>query len=65
MLLGTLLAQEVPLPAMMRHALPLAWTRDPFDRMIAAHSLARRPPLCSVVRCVRAHHRFLARELRG
>jgi PIN domain nuclease of toxin-antitoxin system len=33
--------------SLIQHALPLAWTRDPFDRLLAAHSIARRMPLCS------------------
>jgi PIN domain nuclease of toxin-antitoxin system len=56
---------EVPLVALVRHTLPVSWTRDPFDRMLAAHSLARRVPLCSVDRRVRKHHRLLPGELRG
>lgn len=55
---------EVPLNALIRHALPLDWTRDPFDRLIAAHSASRRVPLCTADRTMRAHHRFLPLELR-
>lgn len=39
------------------------WTRDPFDRLLAAHSLARRLPLCSLDRRVRSHHRLVVEEL--
>ncbi len=55
---------EVPLTGLIRHALPLDWTRDPFDRLIAAHSASRRIPLCTVDRTIRAHHGFLPLELR-
>lgn len=54
---------DVPLVNLVRHALPLDWTRDPFDRLLAAHSAARRVPLCSIDRTVLEHHRFLPAEL--
>ena len=54
---------EAPLMALVRHALPLAWTRDPFDRLLAAHSTARRLPLCTLDRRMRAEHRMLVPEL--
>lgn len=59
-----LVVDEAPLAALVRHALPLEWTRDPFDRLLAAHSASRRVPLCSVDRRIRAHHRYLPKELR-
>ena len=55
---------EVPLLAMVRNAFDLSWTRDPFDRLLAAHSRARRVPLCTVDRRMRAHHPLLVSELR-
>lgn len=55
---------EAPLAALVRHALPLDWTRDPFDRLLAAHSASRRVPLCTVDRTIRAHHRYLPEEMR-
>ena len=55
---------EAPLLALVRHALTLAWTRDPFDRMLAAHSSARRVPLCTTDRTIREYHRYLPREIR-
>jgi PIN domain nuclease of toxin-antitoxin system len=59
------LIDEVPLVALMEKALPLSWTRDPFDRLLAAHSEARRVPLCSLDRRMREEHRFVVKELRG
>ncbi len=53
---------DIPLVTVIRHALRLDWTRDPFDRMLVAHSLARRIPLCTVDRRIRAHHRLIAVE---
>jgi PIN domain nuclease of toxin-antitoxin system len=53
---------DIPLVTVIRHGLGLDWTRDPFDRMLVAHSLARRTPLCTVDRSIRAHHRLLATE---
>ena len=59
------LIDEVPLVALVEKALPLSWTRDPFDRLLAAHSEARRIPLCSLDRRIRTNHRLLVEELRG
>lgn len=57
------IVDEVPLVALIRHALKLDWTRDPFDRLLAAHSQARRLPLCTVDRNLRSHHPLLPQEL--
>jgi len=54
---------EVPLMALVTHALPLTWTRDPFDRLLAAHSAARRTPLVTLDRRLREEHGFLVPEL--
>jgi PIN domain nuclease of toxin-antitoxin system len=54
---------EVPLVRLIQHALPLTWTRDPFDRLLAAHSAARRTPLCTLDRTIRRHHAWLPPEL--
>lgn len=54
---------EVPLMALVSQALPLAWARDPFDRLLVAHSPARRAPLCTLDRQLRQEHRFLVPEL--
>jgi PIN domain nuclease of toxin-antitoxin system len=56
---------EAPLVALVKKALPLSWTRDPFDRLLAAHSEARRVPLCSLDRRILASHRLLVSELRS
>ena len=55
---------EVPLVPLIEKALPLSWTRDPFDRLISAHSEARRVPLCSVDRRILDEHRLIVKELR-
>ncbi len=58
------LVDEAPLLSLVRHALVLSWTRDPFDRMLVAHSAARRIPFCTTDRTIRAHHhRGLVPEL--
>lgn len=57
------LVDEVPLLALVRHGITVSWTRDPFDRLLAAHSAARRLPLCSADDRVRAHHGLLVPEL--
>lgn len=58
-----LVVDEVPLLALVRHAIPLGWTQDPFDRLLAAHSTARRVPLISADERVRTHHGLLVSEL--
>jgi len=54
---------DAPLAAVFRNAVTLGWTRDPFDRLLAAHSMSRRVPLCSLDETIRRHHRFLPPEL--
>ena len=54
---------DISLETLVGHALRLAWTRDPFDRLLVAHSLARRIPFCTTDRIIRSHHRFLPAEL--
>lgn len=56
---------DVPLINLIRNAIPLTWTRDPFDRLLAAHSSARRVPLCTVDRLIHREHPLVVRELRG
>ncbi|HUP21259.1 MAG TPA: PIN domain-containing protein [Gemmatimonadota bacterium] len=59
------LIDEVPLYPLIRHALGLSWTRDPFDRLLVAHSATRRVPFVTLDRAIRRHHPFLPYELRG
>ena len=56
---------EAPLVPLVEKALPLTWTQDPFDRLLAAHSEARRIPLCTLDERIRAEHRFLVEEIRA
>ena len=51
---------EIPLVPLMRRAIELTWTRDPFDRLIAAHSSVRRVPLCTTDRNMRENHPLIA-----
>ena len=55
---------DVPFSTLIQKSLELSWTRDPFDRMIAAHSLCRVVPLCSVDDAMLKHHKLLLPELR-
>lgn len=55
---------DIPLVTVVRHALRLDWTRDPFDRLLVAHSSARRVALCTLDRRIRARHSILPAELR-
>jgi PIN domain nuclease of toxin-antitoxin system len=54
---------DIPLATLVRHALRLDWTRDPFDRLLVAHSSARRAAFCTVDRAIRNHHRLLPPEI--
>lgn len=40
----------------VRHALPLRFTRDPFDRLIVAHADLLRAPLITLDEHMRAHY---------
>lgn len=40
----------------VRTALPLSWTRDPFDRLIVAHAAADGQPLVTADERIRAHY---------
>jgi PIN domain nuclease of toxin-antitoxin system len=62
---GRFVVDEVPLLALVRAAIPMAWTRDPFDRLLAAHSQARRAPLATLDASLRRHHDPIVRELRA
>lgn len=55
---------EPALVPLIRSALPLTWTRDPFDRLLAAHSATRRIPLCTADRVLLLNHPLIARSLR-
>lgn len=55
---------DISLATLTQKALELSWTRDPFDRLIVAHSLARRLPLCSVDGHIQGHHKNIVLELR-
>lgn len=51
---------EIPMVPLIRRAIELTWTRDPFDRLIAAHSSVRRLPLCTTDRNICLHHPMIA-----
>lgn len=55
---------EISVVNLVQRSLDLSWTRDPFDRLLAAHSLARRVPLCSIDHTMLEHHKHIVRELR-
>lgn len=58
------LVDEVPLLPLVREAETLSWTRDPFDRLLAAHSSVRRVALCTLDVSLQAHHGLIVPELR-
>jgi PIN domain nuclease of toxin-antitoxin system len=43
---------DVSMAALMRAATGLSWTRDPFDRMIAAHAIVADVPLVTADRTI-------------
>lgn len=55
---------DVSLSVLVDAALAIGWTRDPFDRLLVAHSQARRLDFCSVDHEVIANHRLIAQPLR-
>jgi len=55
---------DLPFVTLVQKSIELSWTRDPFDRMIAAHSLCRRVPLCSVDDRMLRQHKLILPELR-
>jgi PIN domain nuclease of toxin-antitoxin system len=55
---------EIPFATLIQKSLELSWTRDPFDRLIAAHSLCRTVPLCSVDEVMLQNHKLVVPELR-
>jgi PIN domain nuclease of toxin-antitoxin system len=57
------IVDDISLATLVRHGLRLDWTRDPFDRLLTAHSSARRVPLCTTDRDIRSHHRLLPIEV--
>jgi PIN domain nuclease of toxin-antitoxin system len=40
---------------LMRAAMPLSWTRDPFDRLISAHAILADAPLITADETIRAN----------
>src|SRR5688572_1562933 len=50
---------DISLETLVGHALKIDWTRDPFDRLLVAHSLARRVALCTTDRAIRSRHRLV------
>jgi PIN domain nuclease of toxin-antitoxin system len=56
---------DVSLVSVVQKALSFDWTRDPFDRLLAAHSLVRRVPVCTIDRVLAARHGLIVPELRS
>ena len=54
---------DITLLTLIRAARPHGWTRDPFDRLLVAHSSARRVPLCTTDGNIRDHYDLIAPEL--
>jgi PIN domain nuclease of toxin-antitoxin system len=46
---------DVSLATLVQAAVDLDWTRDPFDRMIAAHAIVENVPLVTADRTMREH----------
>ncbi len=56
---------EVGLVPLVEKALRLEWTRDPFDRLLVAHSLVRRTAICTVDRLLVRQHALIVPELKS
>ncbi len=56
---------DPPSASLIERAIPLSWTRDPFDRLLAAHSEVRRSPLVSVDEEILDNHPLIVRELKA
>jgi PIN domain nuclease of toxin-antitoxin system len=46
---------DISLAELVQTAMGLSWTRDPFDRLIAAHAIAADVPLLTADRTIREH----------
>ena len=55
---------EISVMNLVQKSMEISWTRDPLDRLIAAHSLARRIPLCTVDQNILDNHKLVVHELR-
>ena len=58
------IVDEIPLLSLIRHAISVTWTRDPFDRLLSAHSTARRISFCTADQLILEKHSMLVNELR-
>jgi PIN domain nuclease of toxin-antitoxin system len=56
---------EAPLLPLVRHSLSVTWTRDPFDRLLSAHSSLRRVPLCTLDSNIQSNHSMIVAEARA
>jgi PIN domain nuclease of toxin-antitoxin system len=59
------IVDDLSLDTLVSHALKLDWTRDPFDRLLVAHSSARRVAFCTTDRLIRSRHRLIPPEIDG
>jgi len=55
---------DITVSVLFQKALDLGWTRDPFDRLLAAHSLARRTPMCTTDSDIQKYHSLIVSEFR-
>jgi PIN domain nuclease of toxin-antitoxin system len=55
---------DPPYASLVQRAILLSWTRDPFDRLLAAHSEVRRAPLVSIDDEILDNHALIVRELK-
>jgi PIN domain nuclease of toxin-antitoxin system len=57
------IVDDASFATVIQKALPISWTRDPFDRFLAAHSLVRLTPLCSVDSVILENHKLIVPDL--
>ncbi len=46
---------DLSLASLVEAAVPISWTRDPFDRLIAAHAIVADAPLVTADETIREH----------
>lgn len=57
------IVDDIPLMSLVQQAIIVDWTRDPFDRLLVAHSSFRSVPFCTTDRVIRSHHALLPVEI--
>jgi PIN domain nuclease of toxin-antitoxin system len=57
------IVDDISLISLVYQAIAVDWTRDPFDRLLVAHSAFRNLPFCTTDRLIRSRHQLLPVEI--